>query len=201
MLKAARPLITPERLYLAALGLSGLAALCSIALAPAERGQLVASIAGATLGSAIGGVSIDTFLMSRPRGWVWGRGGPWILAIMLGCILLSGAVSSVVIAVAGIGSYSVAIGAGCCLTIFNACSSLALRIQKFRFVYAIRAIGGLALIAGYGWFYLRGQLSGLAWSTAYLVAQALAAATIGIAVVRWALRARSNGLVEPTPER
>jgi hypothetical protein len=190
MLKLDRLLITPERLYMAALGLSGLAAVCSIALAPAERGLLVASMAGATLGSAIGGISIDTFLMSRPKGWVWGSGAPWVLAIVFGCVLLSGAVAALVIAVAGIGSYGVGIGAAGCLTIFNACSSLALRIQKFRFVYAVRATAGAVLIVGYGWFYLHGQLSGLAWSTAYLVAQALAAVTLGVAVVRWALRTR-----------
>jgi hypothetical protein len=190
MLRLGRPLITPERLYMAALGLSGLAAVCSIALAPAERGLLVASMAGATLGSAIGGISVDTFLMSRPKGWVWGRGAPWILAIVFGCVLLSGAVAALVIAVAGIGSYVVGIGAAGCLTIFNACSSLALRMQRFRFVYSVRATAGAALIVGYGWFYLHGQLGGLTWGTAYLAAQALAALTLGVAVVRWALRTR-----------
>ncbi len=200
MLKLVRALVAPERLYMAALGLSGLAALFSIALASNERGVLSATMAGATLGSAIGGVSIDTFFMSRPKGWVWGRGVSWIASILLGCLVLSGGVAAVIIAFIGFGNYAVAIGASCCLTIFNACSSLALRIQQFRFVYAVRATAALTLLAGYGWFWLAGERSGLVWSTAYAIAQAIAALALSVAVVRWATQRRPQNVIA-TPDR
>src|SRR5262245_34643234 len=87
VLRLLRALVAPERLYMAALALSGLAALCTIALSSGERGLLAATMAGATLGSAIGSVSVDTFIMSRPKGWVWGRGARWVVALLLGCVL------------------------------------------------------------------------------------------------------------------
>jgi O-antigen/teichoic acid export membrane protein len=187
---AALRLLTPERLYIGALGLSGLAALGTIALVPDERGQLVVSITGATLGAAVGGLSIDTFVMSRVKGWVWGRGPFWVGAITVGCVLLSSAVAAVVIAAAGTGSYAVAIAAAACLTVFNVCSSLALRVSQFRFVYTVRAGAAAVVIAGYTFFYVRGQLAGVTWALAYLGAQAVAAMVLGAAVLRWAVRGR-----------
>lgn len=181
-----RRLITPERLYVGALALSGGAALVSVALPAAERGQLVSTIAGATLGSAIGGFSIDTFLLSRPVGWVLSRGQRWILAMSVVCLLLSAAVAVVVIAIAGVGSYVLAAGAACALTAFNAFSSLALRIKKFVFVYSVRAAGAAVLIAGYVWLYLDGRLSGYDWSVVWLVGQSLAALALSLFVLRWA---------------
>jgi hypothetical protein len=190
MLRLFRVLIAPERLYMAALGLSGLASLLTIALVPAQRGLLAGTMAGATLGSAIGGISIDTFLMSRPKGWVWGRGTAWLIGLLVPSVLLSGVVAAAIIGFEGFGSYPVGIGAACCLTVFNACSSLALRIQKFQFVYAVRALGALTLLAGYGLFYLDGDDSGLAWSEAYLISQGVAATVLAAMVLRWAARIR-----------
>ncbi|MEK8107823.1 hypothetical protein NKG94_27540 [Micromonospora sp. M12] len=77
-----RRLIAPERLYIGALGLTGLAAVLSVALPPAERGELSANMVSATLGAAVGGLSLDTFLLSRPGGWVFSRGRSWILAML-----------------------------------------------------------------------------------------------------------------------
>jgi hypothetical protein len=196
MTRAVRSLITPERLYIAALGLSGLAALLSIALIPAERGELVASMAGATLGSAIGGLSIDTFLMSRPRGWVWSSGAGWVGALTGACLLLSGLVAATVIAAAGIGSYLVGIGAACCLTLFNVCSSLALRLSHFRFVYAVRLGAAALVVVGYALFYVDGHRSGLVWALAYLAAQAAAALVMTVAVLRWAVDRRPADMAE-----
>lgn len=180
-------LVTPERLYMAALALSGSAALVSIALPPTERGQLVASMAGGTLGSAIGGFSIDTFLLSRSEGWVLSRGRSWVMRVSLACIVISAAVAVLVIAVAGVGSYFVAAGAASALTVFNASASLALRIKKFMFVYSIRAASAATLVAGYAWLYIEGQISGSTWSIAWLVIQSLAAATLGCFVLHWAV--------------
>src|SRR4051812_6092436 len=104
MLRLLRVLLAPERLYMAALGLSGLASLFTIALVPAQRGLLAGTMAGATLGSAIGGISIDTFLMSRPKGWVWGRGIGWLIGLLVPSVLLSGVVAAAIIAFESFGS-------------------------------------------------------------------------------------------------
>lgn len=186
-----RTLVTPERLYMAALGLSGGAALISVALAPAERGELAASIASATLGAAIGGFSIDTFLLSRPSGWVFSRGRRWILTILVACLVLSAVAATLLTALAGMGSYVVGIGAASALTVFNASASLALRLKRFLFVYSIRAAVGAALVGGYAFLYLRGTLDGGAWSSLWFGVQSVGAAVLCAVVLSWAWRART----------
>jgi MFS family permease len=182
--------VTPERLYLGALGLSGCAALVSVALPPAERGELAATIASATLGAAIGGLSVDTFLLSRPSGWVFSRGHGWILTILAGCLVLSAVVAALLTALAQVGSFRVGIAAAGGLTIFNASSSLALRLNKFVLVYAMRAAVGASVVGGYAVLYAGATLDGRAWSVVWLTAQLLGAAMLGAVVLRWASQAR-----------
>jgi hypothetical protein len=177
--------VTPERLYMATLAMSGCAALGSVALSPAQRGELAACIASATMGSAIGGFSIDTFLLSRPAGWILSRGRRRLLMLAAGCVGLSAVVAALLTVIAGVGSYAVALGGAGALTTFNIMSSLALRLKKFLLVYSMRAAGALVLIGGYAYLYLHDRLDGTAWSGAWLAAQSLAA----VAMTAWVLRA------------
>lgn len=190
MLSPYRRLVTPERIYMVALGLSGCAALVSVALPPTERGELAASIASATLGAAIGGLSLDTFLLSRPAGWVFSRGPRWILAMLVACLLLAAVAATALTALAGIGSYLIGVGAAGALTVFNAFASLALRLKKFLFVYSVRAASGATLIAGYVALYAAGERDGGAWSGMWFSTQTLAAMVLSGAVLGWAWRAR-----------
>lgn len=189
--------LSPERLYVSTLALSGVAAVMSLALAPAQRGSLSACMASATMGSAIGGFSIDTFLLSRPHGWVFGRGRWWLITLAVGSTVLSAGVAAVLVALAGVGSYVVALGAAAALTAFNSLSSLALRLKKFMFVYSVRAAGAGVLIAGYAALYAAHRRTGGQWSTVYLLSQVAAAAGISIGVLRMARRlgiaARAGG--------
>lgn len=182
--------ITPERLYLAALGLSGCAALVSVALPPAERGELAASIASATLGASIGGMSVDTFLLSRPSGWVSSRGPGWVPTILAGCLVLSGTVAALLTALAGVGILPVAVAAAGGLTVLNASSSLALRLKKFFLVYVLRAAVAAGVLGGYAILYAGATLNGRAWSLVWVAAQLVGAAVSGTVVLRWAWRAR-----------
>jgi hypothetical protein len=183
-----RVLLSPERLYLAAVGLSGCAAIGSVALPAAQRGGLAACVVSATLGAAIGGLSIDTFLLSRPRGWVFGRGRGWIGCLLAGCLVLSAVVAALLTAVAGLGSLPIAMAGAAVLTVFNALSSLALRLRRFVFVYSMRAAGGVALIGGYAALYAGHRLDGTEWSCAWLVAQVVAALGVSVEILRRARR-------------
>ncbi|MGW5014702.1 hypothetical protein ACWEOR_21765, partial [Micromonospora chalcea] len=127
-----RRLVAPERLYLGALGLTGLAAVMSVALPAAERGELSANMVSATLGAAVGGLSLDTFLISRPAGWVQSRGRAYVIAILGVAVLLSGVAAALLTAAAGVGAYLVGVGSAVGLTVFNTVSSLALRQRSFR---------------------------------------------------------------------
>ncbi|MEU4482418.1 hypothetical protein AB0F68_30795 [Micromonospora sp. NPDC023966] len=190
MLGLVRRLVSPERLYVAALGLTGLAALVSVTLPAAERGELAANMVSATMGAALGGFSMDTFLLSRPAGWIMSRGRHWVLAILGVSLGLTALAAALLTTVAGIGSYAVAMGAACGLTVFNTAGSLGLRLKKFWFVYSMRAAGGAVLVAGYAILYLRGQLDGGLWSMLWLVVQVAVAAVLGVAVLTWAGRFR-----------
>ncbi len=173
-----RQFVAPERLFLAALGLTGLAAVMSVALPAAERGELSANMVSATLGAAIGGLSLDTFLLSRPAGWVFSRGRKWVVALLAASVLLSGVAAAVLTAVAGLGSYMIGIGSAAGLTIFNTVSTIALRQQRFRVVYSMRAVSGAVLVGGYAALYLAGHLDGGLWSTVWLAVQWLSALTV-----------------------
>jgi hypothetical protein len=193
-----RTLASPERLYMSALALSGVAAVWSVALPAAQRGYLVACIVGGTLGAAIGSFSIDTFLLSRPEGWVLDRGRWWVLCLLAGSVGLAAAGAAAITAIAGIGSYPIAMSGAAALTVFNASAALSLRLQRFGFVYRTRAAGGLALVGGYAWLYARGDLDGARWSVAWLAAQALAASVVAADVLR---RARGFGVVPQADPR
>ncbi|RKF23763.1 hypothetical protein [Micromonospora globbae] len=190
MLSLVRGLVSPERLYIAALGLTGLAALVSVTLPAAERGELAANMVSATMGAALGGLSLDTFLLSRPAGWVFSRGRLWILTILGVSLGLTAATAALLTAFAGIGSYAVGIGAGCALTVFNTAASLGLRLKKFWFVYSMRAAGGAVLVAGYAILFVRGKVDGSLWSVLWLLVQLATAAVLAMTVLVWARRFR-----------
>ncbi|TDC36594.1 hypothetical protein E1211_12910 [Micromonospora sp. 15K316] len=186
MLGLLRRFVSPERLYIAALGLTGLAALVSVTLPAAERGELAANMVSATMGAALGGLSLDTFLLSRPAGWIFSRGRVWIFTIVGVSLGLTAAVAALLTAFAGIGSYAVGIGAACGLTVFNTAASLGLRLKRFWFVYSMRAAGGAVLVAGYAILFLRGEVDGSLWSVLWLGVQLVAAAVLAGAVLVWA---------------
>jgi hypothetical protein len=78
-------------MYVAALAMSGFAILVSVALPPHERGLLVATTISATVGVAIGGLSIETFFLARGRAWLQDRAGRRSLAVYATTVPLSAA--------------------------------------------------------------------------------------------------------------
>ena len=173
-----RRLVAPERLYIAALGLTGLAAVVSVTLPAAERGELAANMVSATLGAAVGGLSLDTFLLSRPAGWVFSRGRTWVLTILGISVLLSGVAAALLTAMSGVGSHLIGVGSAAGLTIFNTVSSIALRQKRFLLVYSMRAASGAILVGGYVALYAVGHLDGGLWSLVWLAVQWLSALAV-----------------------
>ncbi|WP_244295208.1 hypothetical protein [Micromonospora orduensis] len=188
-----RRLVAPERLYLAALGLTGLAAVVSVTLPAAERGELSANMVSATLGAAVGGLSLDTFLLSRPAGWVFSRGRAWVLAMFVASVLLSAVAAALLTALSGIGGYLVGVGSAVGLTIFNTVSSIALRQRGFLAVYSMRAASGAVLVGGYLVLFATGHLDGGLWSVVWLAVQWVSAFAVCALVLGMVRR------VGPTP--
>ncbi|GAB3072795.1 polysaccharide biosynthesis C-terminal domain-containing protein [Micromonospora schwarzwaldensis] len=183
-----RRIVSPERLYLAALALTGLAALLSVTLPAAERGELAATMVSATVGAALGGLSVDTFLLSRPAGWIMSRGRWWIVGILAVSLVLTALAAALLTTLAGLGSHPVGMAAGCALTVANTAASLGLRLRRFWFVYALRAAGGAVLVTGYALLWRYHRLDGARWGQLWLGVQVLTATVLGGAVLVWARR-------------
>ncbi|WFE38719.1 hypothetical protein [Micromonospora sp. WMMD998] len=183
-----RRYVSPERLYLASLGLTGLAALVSVTLPAAQRGELAANMVSATVGAALGGLSVDTFLLSRPAGWIMSRGRLWIVGILAGSLGLTALAAALLTTLAGLGSHPVGVTAGCALTVFNTAGALGLRLRRFWFVYAVRAAGGAVLVAGYALLWSGRRLDGGDWSELWLGVQLATASVLAVAVLVWARR-------------
>jgi hypothetical protein len=196
--RVSRILFAPERLSLAALALSGVATVISVALPATERGFLSASVVSATLGAALGSFSIDTFLLSRPSGWVLYRGWRWVLILVASSVALSALAAAVLTTIAGIGSYPVSTGGAAALTVFNAAAALSMRLKRFGFVYGMRAAGGAVLLVGYGALYLGTDRVGARWAGLWLAAQVIIAIAVGAEVLRRALALRDRPR-EPEP--
>jgi hypothetical protein len=194
-----RLVVSPEQLYMISLAATGLASLVTIALPAASRGVLAAAIVSATLGAALGSFSIDTFLLSRPAGWILNRGRGWVLSLGVASIALSAAAAAVITTIEGIGSYAVAVVGACALTTFNASGSLAMRLRRFTLVYAIRAGGGAALIAGYAALIVIHDRSAMRWSVAWLLSQLLVAVVLGSVVLATARGFGRPAADQPVP--
>ena len=81
-------------MYVSALAMSGVAVLLSVALPPAERGLLVATTTSATVGVAVGGLSLETFLLAQGRQWLDETAGRRSLAIYVATVPLAAARSA-----------------------------------------------------------------------------------------------------------
>ncbi|MBO0869917.1 MAG: hypothetical protein J2P15_15255 [Micromonosporaceae bacterium] len=80
-------------MYVLALGMSGCAVLLTVALPPRERGLLVATTTSATVAVAVGGMSLETFLLARGRGWLVEAAGRRSLAVYAATVPLAAALA------------------------------------------------------------------------------------------------------------
>jgi hypothetical protein len=195
-MRLVRLLAAPEQLYMLSLASTGFATLITVALPAAARGVLAAVIVSATLGAAIGSFSIDTFLLSRPAGWVADRGRWWVVCLTVGSVLLSAGAAAAITAIDGLGSYPISMAGAGALTVFNAAASMAMRRARFVLVYAIRACVGLVFIGCYAILIATGDRGALRWSTVWLLGQLLGAAAL-LGVVLLLGRDRTAPLADP----
>jgi O-antigen/teichoic acid export membrane protein len=184
------PLATSaEGLYAAALATAGLATLLSVLLPAGQRGVLVATIVASTLGSGLGGLSIDSFLLSRGASWPEMQGRSSIPKIVLVAVISSVCTAVLVVLFAGVGFLGIAAAGAATLTLGNVASSFMLRRGHFRQVYVTRFLGAVVVLAGYLVIARTGGRTAEAWGFVWLSGQILLTSLLLLANVRPALRA------------
>jgi hypothetical protein len=178
-----RLLTSATVMYMAALAMSGLAVLLTVFLPPGERGLLVATTASATIAVAVGGLSMETFLLARGRAWLDGAGRR-SAALYASTVPLSAALGWAIGVFSAEASPGLAaLGAGLIAAgVLPAAAGLT--HDRFYGVYLVRALLAAATPMLYAALILGGVDTAGPWLAAWLGGQA------GLAAAMWVWHGR-----------
>jgi hypothetical protein len=167
-------------MYVAALGMSGVAILLTVALPPHERGLLVATTTSATIAVAVGGLSLETFLLAQGRGWLLETTGRRSFAIYAATVPLSAVLSWVFAVYSAQASPDIAVAGAVCMAVGTMPGAAGLTLGGFRSVYQYRATFATITPVLYLVLILMSVRSARAWLLAWLACQALMAAAMWV---------------------
>ncbi|WP_430500255.1 hypothetical protein ACQRWP_00420 [Micromonospora trifolii] len=196
-----RPLIDPFRrvvgsatmMYLSALAMSGVAILLSVALPPAERGLLVATTTSATIGVAVGGLSLETFLLAQGRRWLDEGAGRRSLVIYVATVPLTAVLAWIFAHYSEEATPGIAAVGAACIAASNIPAAAGLTLGQFLSVYRYRAAFAAVAPALYLLLILASVKDAELWLLAWLGCQALMAVALwvkhGVPLTRMARRA------------
>ncbi|HKS98982.1 MAG TPA: hypothetical protein VJT31_05565, partial [Rugosimonospora sp.] len=162
-------------MYVAALGMSGVAVLLTVALPPHERGLLVATTTSATVAVAVGGLSLETFLLAQGRGWLREVAGRRSFLVYAATLPLSAVLSWLFARYSAQASPGLAAAGALCLAAGTIPAAAGLTMGGFRSVYQYRAAFATAAPALYLVLILASVRTARAWLLAWLGCQALMA--------------------------
>jgi hypothetical protein len=165
--------------YVLALAMSGAAVVLSVVLPPAQRGDLVATTAGATIGAAVGGLSLETFLLAQGRAWLERTVG-WSSLVLFGSTVpLSALLGWVFTKYTEAGSAGLAALGAALLAAGTVPAAAGLTGDGLVPVYRTRAVFAAAVPIVYGGLALSSVRTFDAWLASWLAAQGV------LAVVMW----------------
>ncbi|MFG1868655.1 hypothetical protein [Micromonospora arborensis] len=165
-------------MYFVALAMSGIAILLSVALPPTERGLLVATTTSATVGVAVGGLSMEAFLLAQGRRWLEGLAGRRSFAIYLGTVPLSAALGWVFAEYSAEASPGLSAIGATFIALSTLPAAAGLTLGEFLSVYRYRAIFAVITPVLYVGLIVAGVSDAGVWLLAWLVCQALMAAAM-----------------------
>lgn len=166
-------------LYVVALAMSGFAIVLSVYLPPDQRGAFVATTTSATVGVAVGGLSLETFVLAQGRAWLE-RTASWQSVAVYGSTVPLSAVLAWFFAVytTSASPWLSTIGAAV-LAAGTIPGAMGLAQGNFRGVYGYRALFAAAIPLSYGVLVLLSIRSSGAWMLCWLLGQT------ALAVVLW----------------
>ncbi|WP_035857006.1 lipopolysaccharide biosynthesis protein [Cryptosporangium arvum] len=158
--------------------INGLSIIATAALAPAERGIYVATSGSIALGAALGGLSMDTFLLARGAQWLRGVYGSLKMTILASTVPMAGlaaailavysAHSEVLFAVLGAGAMAAA----------NLPAAAAFANGRFAFVYRLRAATSTAIFVSFIVLIAFQSQHAKTWLSVWLTCQVIAATVL-----------------------
>ncbi|MDG4772607.1 hypothetical protein [Solwaraspora sp. WMMD792] len=167
-------------MYVAALAMSGFAILLSVALPPAERGLLVATTTSATVGVAVGGLSLETFMLAQGSDWLRERSGRRSLAVYAATVPLSATLGWVFAWYAEAAAPALAAAGAACVAAGTMPAAAGLTLGRFVAVYRQRALFAAVAPVLYLVLILASVDDATVWLLAWLGCQAV------MAVAMWA---------------
>ncbi len=170
-----RALQSATLMYLSALAMSGLAILLSVALPPDQRGLLIATITSATVGVAIGGLSLETFLLAQERSWLDETAGKRSLALYGATVPISAGLGWVFAEYSGQAGSLLAAAGAALIAAGNIPAAAGLAKANFLGVYRNRALFAAVAPVLYGLLAVAGVDNVEIWLGSWLVCQALMA--------------------------
>ena len=162
-------------MYLSALAMSGLAILLSVALPPSQRGLLIATITSAAVGVAIGGLSLETFLLAQGRPWLDETAGKRSLVLYGATVPTSALLGWVFAEYSGEASSLLAAAGAALIAASNIPAAAGLAKANFLGVYRNRALFATVAPALYGLLAVAGIDNAEIWLGSWLACQALMA--------------------------
>ncbi|MFK3981408.1 hypothetical protein ACI2K4_13650 [Micromonospora sp. NPDC050397] len=160
-------------MYLAALAMSGIAILLSVALPPGERGLLVATTTSATVGVAIGGLSLESFLLAQGPRWLHELAGRRSLLLYLGTVPLSAVLGWLFALYSAEASPGLSAVGAACIAASTLPAAAGLSQGQFLSVYRWRAVFATVAPALYLVLIFTGVDDADVWLLAWLGCQAL----------------------------
>ncbi|MBM0256419.1 hypothetical protein [Micromonospora sp. 4G55] len=180
-------------MYVSALAMSGVAILLSVALPPTERGLLVATTTSAATGVAVGGLSLETFLLAQGRQWLDESAGRRSLAIYTATVPLTAALAWIFARYSEEATPAIAAAGAACIAASNIPAAAGLTLGRFLSVYRYRAAFAATAPALYVLLILASVEDAQLWLLAWLGCQALMAVALwtkhGLSLTRMARRA------------
>ncbi|WP_346536172.1 hypothetical protein [Micromonospora sp. DPT] len=180
-------------MYVSALAMSGIAILLSVALPPTERGLLVATTTSAATGVAVGGLSLETFLLAQGRQWLDESAGRSSLAIYTATVPLTAALAWIFARYSEEATPAIAAAGAACIAASNIPAAAGLTLGQFLSVYRYRAAFAATAPALYVLLILASVDDAQLWLLAWLGCQALMAVALwtkhGLSLTRMARRA------------
>lgn len=180
-------------MYLSALAMSGVAILLSVALPPAERGLLVATTTSATTGVAVGGLSLETFLLAQGRRWLDDLAGRRSLLVYVATVPLTAVLAWTFAHYTEAALPGIAAAGAACIAASNLPAAAGLTLGEFLSVYRYRAVFAAVAPALYALLILAAVRDAGVWLLAWLGCQGLMAVALwarhGLPLARMARRA------------
>ncbi|MEV0725958.1 hypothetical protein AB0I37_24655 [Micromonospora purpureochromogenes] len=180
-------------MYVSALAMSGVAILLSVALPPTERGLLVATTTSAATGVAVGGLSLETFLLAQGRQWLDESAGRRSLAIYTATVPLTAALAWIFARYSEEATPAIAAAGAACIAASNVPAAAGLTLGHFLSVYRYRAAFAATAPTLYVLLILASVEDAQLWLLAWLGCQALMAVALwtkhGLSLTRMARRA------------